>query len=81
METKIKKDKILSNKDNSFLPKTWKSPKEGTISCTEKIKLLNENVIEIKRMTDDAIEDAILMGADPKQVINILKKSFENYDS
>jgi len=32
-------------------------------------------------MADDAIEDAILMGADPKQVINILKKSFENYDS
>jgi len=71
----------LSNKSNSFLPKTWKSPLEGSISCTEKIKLLNENVIEIKRMADDAIEDAILMGADPKQVIDILKKSFEKYDS
>jgi len=34
--------------------------------------LLNENIIEIKRMSDDAIEDAILMGADPNQFIDTL---------
>ena len=33
--------------------------KNDVISCSEKIKLLNENIIEIKRMSDDAIEDAI----------------------
>ena len=63
-------------KDNkSFLPKVWKNSKNEPISCSEKIKILNENIIEIKRMTEDAIEDAELMGADPKQVINALKKS------
>ena len=63
-------------KDNkSFLPKEWKNSKNEPISCSEKIKILNENIIEIKRMTEDAIEDAELMGADPKQVINALKKS------
>ena len=63
-------------KDNkSFLPKVWKNSKNEPISCSEKIKILNENIIEIKRMTEDAIEDAELMGADPKQVINAPKKS------
>ena len=35
-------------------------------------------MLEIKRMTDDAIEDAELMGADPRQLIEILKKSLDN---
>ena len=43
----------------------------------KKIKLLNENIIEIKRMSDDAIEDAILMGADEKQVIETIIKSLK----
>ena len=30
-------------------------------------------------MTDDAIEDAELMGADPKQLIEILKKSLDKW--
>jgi len=64
----------MKNND-SFLPKVWKSPKNEPISCSEKIKILNENIIEIKRMTEDALEDAELMGADPKQIIDIIKKS------
>ena len=65
---------------NILLPKVWKSPSNEPISCSEKIKILNENIIEIKRMTDDAIEDAELMGADPKQVINIIKRSLKDLD-
>ena len=60
-----------------ILPKVWKGKNDEVISCSEKIKLLNENIIEIKRMSDDAIEDAVLMGADPKQVIDILIKSLK----
>ena len=73
----VKVQKLTKNK-NSFLPKIWKSSNNEPISCSEKIKILNENVVEIKRMTDDAIEDAELMGADPKQLIEILKKSLDN---
>ena len=58
--------------EKNILPKVWKDINNDVISCSEKIKLLNENIIEIKRMSDDAIEDAILMGADPKQFIDIL---------
>ena len=63
----------MSN-ENNILPKVWKGTNRDIISCSEKIKLLNENIIEIKRMSDDAIEDAVLMGADPKQVIDTLIK-------
>ena len=67
----------MSN-ENNIIPKVWKGINSDVISCSEKIKLLNENIIEIKRMSDDAIEDAVLMGADPKQVIDILIKSLKN---
>jgi|TARA_B110000495_G_scaffold75309_1_gene64471 hypothetical protein len=58
--------------EKNILPKVWKDINNDVISCSEKIKLLNENIIEIKRMSDDAIEDAILMGADPNQFIDTL---------
>ena len=60
-----------------MLPKTWVGNNNENISCTEKIKILNENIIEINQMTEDALEDAILMGADPKQVIEVIMKSLE----
>ena len=63
--------------EKNILPKVWKDINNDVISCSEKIKLLNENIIEIKRMSDDAIEDAILMGADPDQVIATLIKSLK----
>tara|TARA_B100001059_G_scaffold97459_1_gene96740 strand:+ start:1161 stop:1370 length:210 start_codon:yes stop_codon:yes gene_type:complete len=63
--------------DNNILPKVWKGKNNDVISCSEKIKLLNENIIEIKRMSDDAIEDAILMGADENQVIDTIIKSLK----
>lgn len=60
------------NKNSSFLPKLWKDKKNKAVSCTEKIKILNENILEIKQLSDDAIEDAILMGVNPDQVISVL---------
>ena len=63
--------------ENNIIPKVWKGINSDVISCSEKIKLLNENIIEINRMSDDAIEDAVLMGADPKQVIDTLIKSLK----
>ncbi|MBT3938629.1 MAG: hypothetical protein HOF44_02850 [Pelagibacterales bacterium] len=60
-----------------MLPKIWKGSNNEAISCSEKIKLLNENIIEIKRMADDAIEDAILMGADENQVIETIIQSLK----
>ena len=63
--------------ENNIIPKVWKGINSDVISCSEKIKLLNENIIEIKRMSDDAIEDAILMGANSNQVIDTLINSLK----
>ena len=67
----------MTDKEKKILPKVWKGSNNEIISCTEKIKLLNENIIEIKRMSDDAIEDAVLMGADKNQVIDTIIKSLK----
>ena len=65
----------LKTKKNALLPKKWKDKNARPVSCTEKIKILNENIIEINQLAEDAIEDAILMGVDPDQVISVLLKT------
>jgi len=67
----------LTENKKKILPKIWKGTNNETISCTEKIKLLNENIIEIKRMCDDAIEDAVLMKVDSNQVIDTIIRSIK----
>ena len=59
----------------------WRGNNDKDISCTEKIKMLNENIIEIDQSIEDALEDAILMGADPKQVLEVIIKSLEEKNS
>ena len=66
------------NKKNSFLPKIWKDKKNKPISCIEKIKILNENIVEIKQLSDDAIEDAKLMGIDPDQITSVIINTLNN---
>lgn len=50
----------------------WKQPDGKPVSCVEKIKVLNENLAEIQQSTQDAFEDALLMGCDEKQIIDVL---------
>jgi hypothetical protein len=45
----------------------WKSPGGETIACTEKLKVLRENLDEIRTMCQDALDDAVLMGCDEGQ--------------
>ena len=40
------KNKLMAN-EKDILPKVWKGQNNEVISCSEKIKLLNENIIEI----------------------------------
>lgn len=71
----------MNNNEKNILPKTWEGLDDDNISCTEKIKILNENIIEIDQIIEDALEDAVLMGADPKQVIKVIIKSLEEKNS
>jgi len=46
----------------------WRQPDGLPLSCREKIKILNENLEEIRGMAQDALEDGILMGCDEAQL-------------
>jgi hypothetical protein len=46
----------------------WRRADGTVISCEEKLKVLRENLAELRQMALDALEDAVLMGCDEKQV-------------
>ena len=58
-------------KETNLLP-TWLDSKGSPLGCSEKIKVLNENLIEIKEICEEALEDAVLMGCDEKQIREVL---------
>ena len=45
----------------------WRGPRGEIISCFEKNKVMRENLEEIHRVCQDALEDAVLMGCDERQ--------------
>jgi hypothetical protein len=50
----------------------WRTPEGEAVSCVEKIKVLNENLAELRALAQDALEDAVLMGCDERQVREVL---------
>ena len=50
----------------------WRTPEGEPVSCVEKIKVLNENLAELRALAQDALEDAVLMGCDEAQVRAVL---------
>ncbi len=57
---------------SDFQPPVWLDPDGEPVSCVEKIKVLNENLEEIREMSQDALEDAVLMGCDEAQLRQVL---------
>ena len=49
-------------------PIIWRSPSGEVIACVEKNKVLQENLVEIRQICQDALDDAVLMGCDEQQV-------------
>jgi hypothetical protein len=50
----------------------WRTPEGEPVSCVEKIKVLNENLTELRDLAQEALEDAVLMGCDEQQVREVL---------
>ena len=50
----------------------WRRPDGQPVTCKEKIKVLNENLEEIRDLCQDALEDAVLMGCDETQIRAVL---------
>lgn len=47
---------------------TWYAEDGSVISCTEKVKVMQENMDELYQMAQDAFEDALLMGCGEAQL-------------
>lgn len=45
----------------------WRSPQGDVVSCAEKLKVLRENLEEIRQLCQEALEDAAIMGCDVSQ--------------
>jgi len=70
----------MKNKQN-VLPNFWITKNKVKITCKEKIKILNGNVEDIKNLLEETYDEAILMGADPTQVKEVIYKVVKNINS
>ena len=55
----------------------WHTPEGEPVSCLDKIKVLNENLEEIRDLAQEALEDAVLMGCDENQFRNVIRELSE----
>lgn len=55
----------------------WKRPDGSVVSCTEKIKVLKENLEELRQVAQDAFEDALLMECDEAQIRDVFRELIE----
>ena len=54
--------------EKAFVPPTWLKPDGSVLACVEKIKVLNENLTELRDLAQDAMDDAVLMGGTQAQI-------------
>lgn len=66
--------------ENTQPPKTWHYPDGSVISCTEKVKVLEENWQEVRALLQDVLDDAVLMGCTKRQVKDEYKRLIESLE-
>ena len=59
----------------------WRQPDGKPLSCIEKIKVLNENLAEIRQLAQDALEDGLLMGGSEDQLRKVLRDLIDNLEN
>jgi len=50
----------------------WRRDDESVVSCTEKVKVMNENLDELHQAMQDAFEDGLLMEVSEAQMKAVL---------
>ncbi len=58
----------------------WRAPDGTPVSCYEKLKVLEENLDEIRAMAQEALEDAVLMGCDEAQAREVMRELIEQLE-
>ena len=62
------------------MPK-WYSDDGEIVSCTEKIKVMTENMTELFQTAQDAFEDALLMGCGEAQLRDYLHRLMDGVEN
>lgn len=62
------------------MPK-WYSDDGEIVSCTEKIKVMTENMTELFQTAQDAFEDALLMGCGEVQLREYLRRLIDGVEN
>lgn len=62
------------------MPK-WYSDDGEIVSCTEKIKVMTENMTELFQTAQDAFEDALLMGCGEAQLREYLRRLIDGVEN
>lgn len=65
----------------AWMPATWRTPEGGVVACVEKLKVMSQNLGELRQAAQDALEDGVLMGCSEEQlraVLHALVDSLEN---
>jgi hypothetical protein len=57
---------------------TWVRDDGSIVACTEKIKVMKDNFTEIQQITQDALEDGLLMEVSEQQMREALHKLVDN---
>lgn len=60
---------------------TWRKPSGAPVSCTEKIKVLNENFDELRALAQETLDDALLLGCSEQQVRQILHDMLDQLET
>jgi hypothetical protein len=59
----------------------WKRPDGSVVACTEKLKVLRENLDELRQMAQDAFEDALLMECAESQIRAVFQEVIEGLEN
>ncbi|HEZ6739629.1 TPA: hypothetical protein ACJJJU_000686 [Neisseria meningitidis] len=62
------------------IPK-WYDDDGQIVSCTEKVKVMSENMAELYQTAQDAFEDALLMGCGERQLRDYLLALIEGLEN
>lgn len=62
------------------MPK-WYDDDGQIVSCTEKVKVMSENMSELYQTAQDAFEDALLMGCSERQLRDYLLALIEGLEN
>lgn len=60
---------------------TWRTAEGKPVSCEEKLKVLDENLEELRQLCQDAFEDALLMECDEAQIRKVFVSIVESLDN